>query len=53
MLAAIWFYSANMILSCLASLWISLVTGGNSARPVDSGRIELLILIASAFLSVD
>lgn len=51
--AAIWLYAANMILSCLASLWISFLTERElGAHPVDSGRIELVVLIASALLSV-
>ena len=51
--AAVWLYGANMIvlaLSAIAISWISERDGGRTLT--HSGRLELSVLIASAFLSM-
>jgi uncharacterized membrane protein len=51
--AAVWVYSANMALAAMASLATSFVAEHDSGQKPDrTGRIDLVVLIASAILSV-
>ncbi len=51
--AAVWVYSANMALAAMASLATSFVAERDSGQKPDrTGRIDLVVLIASAILSV-
>lgn len=50
--AAVWLYSANMALAALASLIMSFIAERDSGqKPDKTGRIDLIILAASAVLS--
>lgn len=49
---AIWVYAANMILSALMSIRISILAERETGqRPAHTGRVDLAVLIASALLS--
>ncbi len=50
--AAVWVYAANMTASALAALRLSFLAEHETGkRPAHTGRVELLVLILSAFLS--